>query len=104
LGRVNDLINHLSDHYKGNDFYCNSKDHERIVDLWVENNGILTLGFTVSVNPDNGALLKPREFLEQSLGCSSELARKFVITKEAVNFLPQSTAVSSGPEYNMPVG
>jgi radical SAM-linked protein len=88
LGRVNDLINHLSDHYKGNDFYCNSKDHERIVDLWVENNGILTLGFTVSVNPDNGALLKPREFLEQSLGCSSELARKFVITKEAVNFLP----------------
>jgi radical SAM family uncharacterized protein/radical SAM-linked protein len=35
LGRANDLINHLCDHRKGNDFWCGSKDHERIVDLWV---------------------------------------------------------------------
>jgi radical SAM-linked protein len=85
MGRVNDLINHLSDHYKGNDFYCSSKDHERIVDLWVESDQPPRLGFTVSVN-QNGALLKPRDFLEQILQCPPDLARKFLIVKETVSF------------------
>jgi radical SAM-linked protein len=85
MGRVNDLINHLSDHYKGNDFYCSSKDHERIVDLWVEGDQPPRLGFTVSVN-QNGALLKPKDFLEQVLQCPPDLARKFLIVKETVSF------------------
>ncbi len=85
LGRVNDLINHLSDHYKGSDFYCSSKDHERIVDLWVESDHPLRLGFTVSVN-QNGALLKPKDFFEQVLQCPPDLAKKFLIVKEAVSF------------------
>jgi radical SAM family uncharacterized protein/radical SAM-linked protein len=85
MGRVNDLINHLSDHYKGNDFYCSSKDHERIVDLWVESDQPPRLGFTVSVN-QNGALLKPKDFFEQVLQCPPDLAKKFLIVKEAVSF------------------
>jgi radical SAM-linked protein len=86
LGHINDLMNHLADHYKGNDFYCASKDHERIVDLWVESDDPLQLGFTLSVNPESGALFKPKDFLEQVLCCPSELAKKFSITKEAVAF------------------
>jgi radical SAM family uncharacterized protein/radical SAM-linked protein len=86
LGRVNDLINHLADHYKGNDFYCNSKDHERIVDLWVENDNPLHIGFTLSMNPDTGALLKPKDFLEQTLSCPTELAKKFAVVKDSVTF------------------
>jgi radical SAM family uncharacterized protein/radical SAM-linked protein len=85
MGRVNDLINHLSDHYKGNDFYCSSKDHERIVDLWVEGDEPPRLCFTVSVN-QNGALLKPKDFFEQVLQCPPDLARKFLIVKETVSF------------------
>jgi radical SAM-linked protein len=85
MGRAKDLINHLSDHYKGNDFYCSSKDHERIVDLWVEADQPPRFGFTVSVN-QNGALLKPRDFLEQVLQCPPDLARKFLIVKETVSF------------------
>lgn len=86
LGRVNDLINHLCDHRKGNDFWCSSKDHERIVDLWIRDENPIEIGFTVSVNPDTGALMKPKDFLEQVLICPSDLARKFRINKEAVSF------------------
>jgi radical SAM-linked protein len=86
FGRVSDLINHLADHYKGNDFYCNSKDHERIVDLWVESHNPLHFGFTLSMNPDTGALLKPRDFLEQTLSCPPELTKKFAIVKDSVSF------------------
>lgn len=85
-GRVNDLINHLADHYKGNDFYCSSEDHERIVDLWVESDSPLQIGFTVSVNPDSGALLKPKDFFEQVLSCPPELAKKFSVVKESVKY------------------
>jgi radical SAM-linked protein len=93
MGRVNDLIDHLSDHYKGNDFYCSSKDHERIVDLWVETDEPPRLGFTVSVN-QNSALLKPKEFLEQILQCPSDLAKKFLMVKETVSFQPPTEPVS----------
>jgi len=86
LGRANDLINHLCDHRRGNDFWCSSKDHERIVDLWTRSEELLEIGFTVSVNPDTGALLKPKDFLEQVLGCPPELARKFHVIKESVSF------------------
>jgi radical SAM family uncharacterized protein/radical SAM-linked protein len=86
LGRANDLINHLCDHRKGNDFWCSSKDHERIVDLWIRNEDPIEIGFAVSVNPDTGALLKPKDFLEQVLSCPSELARKFRVIKESVSF------------------
>ena len=84
--RCNDLINHLCDHYKGNDFWCSSKDHDRIVDLWIKNEDPLEIDFTLSVNPDTGALMKPRDFLEQVLLCPPELARKFLIAKESVSF------------------
>ncbi|PYV85339.1 MAG: TIGR03960 family B12-binding radical SAM protein [Acidobacteria bacterium] len=86
LGHANDLINHLCDHYKGNDFWCSSKDHDRIVDLWIKNEDPLEIDFTLSVNPDTGALMKPRDFLEQVLLCPPELARKFLIAKESVSF------------------
>ena len=86
LGRINDLINHLADHYRGNDFYCNSKDHDRIVDLWVESHNPLYFGFTLSMNPDAGALLKPKDFLEQTLSCPSELVKKFAIVKDSLSF------------------
>jgi radical SAM family uncharacterized protein/radical SAM-linked protein len=86
LGRANDLINHLCDHRKGNDFWCSSKDHERIVDLWITDENPIEIGFTVSVNPDTGALMKPKDFLEQVLICPSDLARKFRIVKESVSF------------------
>ncbi len=75
MGRVNDLINHLSDHYKGNDFYCSSKDHERIVDLWVEADQPPRLGFTVSVN-QNGALLKPKRFSGAGSAVSTGLGQE----------------------------
>ena len=86
LGRANDLINHLCDHRKGNDFWCSSKDHERIVDLWIRDENPIEIGFTVSLNPDTGALMKPKDFLEQVLICPSDLARKFRIVKESVSF------------------
>jgi radical SAM family uncharacterized protein/radical SAM-linked protein len=86
LGRANDLINHLCDHRRGNDFWCSSKDHERIVDLWTRSEDLIEIGFTVSVNPDTGALLKPKDLLEQVLGCPPELARKFHVIKESVSF------------------
>jgi len=86
LGRINDLINHLADHYKGNDFWCSSKDHERIVDLWIESDSPVRFGFTVSVNPETGNLLKPKDFLEQVLACPSELASRCSILKESVHF------------------
>jgi len=86
LGRANDLINHLCDHRKGNDFWCSSKDHERIVDLWIKNEDLIEIGFAVSADPDSGALLKPKDFLEQVLGCPPELARKFKVVKESVSF------------------
>ena len=86
LGRANDLINHLCDHYKGNDFWCSSRDHERIVDLWIQSERPLEIGFTLSVNPDSGALMKPRDFLEQVLLCPPDLAKKCLIAKESVHF------------------
>lgn len=86
FGRINDLINHLADHYKGNDFWCSSKDHDRIVDLWIEDDNPVRFGFTVSVNPETGAMPKPRDFLEQVLACPPELAAKCSILKEAVSF------------------
>jgi radical SAM-linked protein len=86
VGRVNDLINHLADHYKGNDFYCSSKDHECILDLRIESDSPLSLRFTLSINPDTGALLKPKEFLEQTLSCSPDFAKTFSIVKESVSF------------------
>ncbi len=85
-GRVNDLINHLADHYKGNDFWCNSPDHERIVDLWVQNESPFEIGFTLSLNPETGTLLKPRDFLQQVLECPPDLTKKFRIAKETVSF------------------
>jgi hypothetical protein len=86
LGRIYDLINHLSDHYKGNDFWCSSKDHERIVDLWVVSENPVEIVFELSVNPDTGLLLKPKDFLEQVLSCPPELAKKFLVAKESVSF------------------
>ena len=86
LGRANDLINHLCDHRKGNDFWCSSKDHERIMDLWIKNEDLIEIGFAVSADPDSGALLKPKDFLAQVLGCPPELARKFRVVKESVSF------------------
>jgi radical SAM family uncharacterized protein/radical SAM-linked protein len=86
LGRANDLINHLCDHRKGNDFWCSSKDHERIMDLWIKNEHLIEIGFAVSADPDSGALLKPKDFLEQVLGCPPELARKFRVVKASVSF------------------
>jgi radical SAM-linked protein len=86
LGRVYDLINHLSDHYKGNDFWCSSKDHERIVDLWVVSENPVEIGFELSMNPETGLLLKPKDFLEQVLSCPPELAKKFLVAKESVSF------------------
>ncbi|MEW5976601.1 MAG: TIGR03960 family B12-binding radical SAM protein [Acidobacteriota bacterium] len=85
-GRVADLINHLADHNKGNDFWCSSPDHERIVDLAVQSQNPFEMAFTVSVNPETGVLLRPKDFLEQVLGCPPDLARKFHLTKESVAF------------------
>jgi radical SAM-linked protein len=85
MGRVDDLIDHLNDHSKGNDFCCSSKDHDRVVDLWVESSHPPRMGFTLSVN-QNGVLLKPRDFLEQVLQCPPDLARKFLLIKETVSF------------------
>ena len=86
LGHANDLINHLCDHYKGNDFWCSSPDHERIVDLWIQSERPLEISFTLSVNPDSGALMKARDFLEQVLLCPPDLAKRFLIAKESVSF------------------
>jgi radical SAM-linked protein len=87
VGRVNDLINHLADHRKGNDFWCSSKAHDLISDLSVLSESPLQIGFTVSVNPESGAMLKPRDFLEHVLACPPEVVRKFVIAKDAVSFV-----------------
>ena len=86
MGRINDLINHLSDHDKGNDFWCSSKDHEQIVNLCVENDAPLKFAFTVSVNPETGGLLKPRDFLEHVLHCPPDLSKKFLLRKESMSF------------------
>ncbi len=86
LSRLNDLINHLSDHSKGNDFWCSSKDHEQIINLCVENDERPKFVFTVSVKPETGGLLKPRDFLEHVLHCPSDISKKFSISKEFMSF------------------
>jgi radical SAM-linked protein len=86
VGRINDLVDHLADHRKGNDFWCSSKEHNLISDLTLMGEEPLEIAFSLSINPDTGVLPKPREFLEQTLNCPSDLARRFLISKTDVRF------------------
>jgi len=86
VGRVNDLVDHLADHRKGNDFWCSSKEHSLISDVTLIGDEPLEITFSLSVNPDTGVLFKPREFLEQTLSCPPDLARRFLVSKTDVRF------------------
>ncbi len=85
-GRIYDLINHLADHDRGNAFYCNSPEHERISDLVVICENPLELSFKLSINPDTGSLMRAKDFLGQVLGCSASLVSQFRIAKESLSF------------------
>ena len=85
-GRIHDLINHLADHDRGNAFYCNSPEHERIADLAVIREKPLGLSFTLSLDPDTGSVMRAKDFLGEVLGCSASLAIQFRISKESLSF------------------
>ena len=85
-GRVYDLISHLADHDRGNAFYCNSPEHERIADLRVIREEPLALSFTLSLNPDTGSMMRVKDFLAGVLGCPETLVRQFRISKESLSF------------------
>ena len=85
-GRIDDLINHLADHDRGNAFYCNSPEHERIADLAVIREEPLGLSFTLSLDPDTGSVMRAKDFLGEVLGCSASLASQFRISKESLSF------------------
>jgi hypothetical protein len=79
---VNDLINHLSDHYKGNDFYCSSRDHERIVDLWVE--GDHRQGS--HCRSTRMVIAETQGFPRTGSTVSTGSGKKFLVVKETVSF------------------
>ena len=85
-GRVYDLISHLADHDRGNAFYCNSPEHERIAELRVIREEPLALSFTLSLNPDTGSVMRVKDFLAGVLGCSETLVSRFRISKESLSF------------------
>ncbi len=87
VGRVNDLVNHLADHRKGNDFWCSSREHDFISDLTLVREDPFEITFSLSIDPDSGNLPKPRDFLEQTLHCPPELVRRFLVSKEEVRFV-----------------
>jgi radical SAM family uncharacterized protein/radical SAM-linked protein len=85
-GRVNDLATHLADHRRGNDFGCHSKEHDLISGLVLIREKPFEIAFSLSVNPETGTLLKPRDFLQQILNCSPNLANEFLFTKTDTRF------------------
>jgi hypothetical protein len=85
-GRIHDLINHLADPDRGNAFYCNSPEHERIADLAVIREKPLGLSFTLSLDPDTGSVMRAKDFLGEVLGCSASLVSQFRISKESLSF------------------
>lgn len=89
-GRVHDLINHLADRDRGNAFYCNSREHERIADLRVIDEEPLALSFTLSLDPETGSMMRAKDFLAEVLGCSAPLVSRFRISKESLSFEPSA--------------
>lgn len=85
-GRVYDLISHLADHDRGNAFYCNSPEHERIADLRVICEEPLRLSFTLSLNPETGSMMRAKDFLGEVLGCPETLLSQFRLSKESLSF------------------
>ena len=85
-GRVYDLISHLADHDRGNAFYCNSPEHERIADLRVIREEPLALSFTLSLNPETGSMMKAKSLLGEVLGCPENLLSRFRFSKESLSF------------------
>ena len=85
-GRVYDLISHLADHDRGNAFYCNAPEHERIADLRVICEEPLELSFTLSLNPETGSMMRAKSLLGEVLGCPETLLSRFRFSKESLSF------------------
>ena len=94
-GRVYDLINHLADHDRGNAFYCNAPEHERIADLRVICEEPLALSFTLSLNPETGSMMKAKNLLGEVLGCPETLLSRFRFSKESLSFESSAGAAKS---------
>ena len=92
-GRIYDMISHLADHDRGNGFYCNSPEHERIEDLRVISEEPLALSFTLSLNTDTGSMMRAKDFLGEVLSCSKTLVSEFRFSKESLSF---ETSVGTG--------
>jgi hypothetical protein len=94
-GRIYDLISHLADHARGNAFYCNTPEHERIADLRVICEEPLALSFTLSLNPETGSMMKAKNFLGDVLDCPETLLSRFRLSKESVSFETAAGAETS---------
>lgn len=94
-GRVYDLISHLADRDRGNAFYSNAPEHERIADLRVICEEPLELSFTLSLNPETGSTMKAKNFLGELLDCPETLLSRFRLSKESVSFETSDAASSS---------
>ncbi|MDE2755106.1 MAG: TIGR03936 family radical SAM-associated protein, partial [Acidobacteriota bacterium] len=96
-GRVHDLISHLADHDRGNAFYCNAPEHERIADLRVVCEEPLSLSFTLSLDPETGSMMKAKNLLGEVLGCPETLLSRFRFSKESLSFEASAAAKPASP-------